>query len=134
MILMFVGLSELLIFVVTIALVHFTSLQSMYLRNSKVLKLQLTMIDKVTNHILKLNLHSMGSTVEFYTVCLPSRVCPELRYGDIVEAYVYRNPNKHIEKVYLVDCKQYYNWCYKYAERILLAVLIIVGFLLLLLL
>lgn len=130
----FVMLGELLICTIVAALIHYSSLQYMYLHNSKVLKLQLTVIDKVSSHILKLNLHSIGSTVEFYTVCLPAIVCPKLGYGDIVEAYVYRDPNKHIEKVYLVDCKQYYDWCYRYLEIILVVVLITIGFLLLLLL
>lgn len=134
MIPIFIGLSELLIFVVTITLIHYSSLQTRYLHNSKVLKLQLTVIDKVSSHILKLNLHSIGSTVEFYTVCLPAIVCPKLGYGDIVEAYVYKDPNKHVEKVCLVDCKQYYDWCYRYLEIILVVVLITIGFLLLLLL
>lgn len=130
----FVMLSELLICIMAAALIHYSSLQSMYLRNSKVFKLQLTVIDKVSSHILKLNLHSIGSTVEFYTVCLPTITCPKLSYGDIVEAYIYRDPNKHIERVYLVDCKQYYDWCYRYLEIILVVVLIVIGFLLLLLL
>ena len=134
MIPIFILLSELLICAIVVALIHYSSIQSMYLHNSKVLKLQLTMIDKVSSHILKLNLHSIGSAVEFYTVCLPTIACPKLSYGDIVEAYVYRDPNKHIERVYLVDCKQYYAWCYKYLEIILVTVLVVTGFLLLLLL
>lgn len=134
MIPIFVMLSELLICVIVAALIRYSFIQSMYLHNSKVLKLQLTVIDKVSCHILKLNLHSIGSAVEFYTACLPTMVCPELSYGDIVEAYVYKDPNKHIEKVYLVNCKQYYVWCYKYLEWVLVTVLIVIGFLLLLLL
>ena len=134
MIPIFILLSELLICAIVVALIHYSSIQSMYLHNSKVLKLQLTMIDKVSSHILKLNLHSIGSAVEFYTVCLPAIACPKLSYGDIVEAYVYRDPNKHTERVYLVDCKQYYAWCYKYLEIILVTVLVVTGFLLLLLL
>ena len=134
MIPIFIVLSELLIFVVIITLIHYSSLQTRYLHNSKVLKLQFTVIDKVTSYIFKLNLHSIGSTLEFYTVYLPAKVCPELSYGDIVEAYVYKDPNKHIEKVYLVDCKQYYVWCYKYLVYVIVAVLVTIGFLLLLLL
>lgn len=134
MILIFVMLSELLICVIVAALIHYSFIQSIFLRNSKVLKLQLTVIDKVSCHILKLNLHSIGSVIEFYTVCLPTIACPKLSYGDIVEAYVYKDPNKHIERVYLVDCKQYYDWCYRYLEIILVVVLIVIGFLLLLLL
>ena len=134
MIPIFVMLSELLICVIVAALIHYSFIQSMYLRNSKVLKLQLTVIDKVSSHILKLNLHSIGSAVEFYTVCLPAIACPKLIYGDIVEAYVYKDPNKHIERVYLVDCKQYYAWCYKYLEIIMVVVLITIGHLLFLLL